>query len=411
MQFNWKTIFSNPETTYYLACSGGVDSMVLCYLMQKAKIPFEILHVNYQLRGKDSDLDEKLVVDYGKENQITVHVQRFDTLKIHQENGGNLEQICRDLRYNWFETFLNKNSHSKVVLAHHQDDQMETFYLQLTRKSGMVGLASLRNVRGNYVRPLLDFTKAEIYAFAKLHSIPWREDFTNQESDFRRNKLRNILLPLIENNQPDLRESVLKMIAVLQANLSEMEQEIHREVSLSNHFELSISTFQNWSNDQKNLFLQLLSIRSSVLFELDKLTTSSIGKWIESDGWMISKLAHHFSFDKIENFKIPDLKITTISSLPKEFSKTEIYLDFAKLKGNLRIRRWKDGDRISALGVNGSKLVSKIINEQHLSAYQKREVLIVEDDENIHWIVGIKIGQKAIATPSTQHIIQVQIEN
>lgn len=405
---NWQRIFSNKERCYYLACSGGVDSMVLCYLMYKARLRFEILHVNYQLRGEDSNLDEQLVLTYGNQLGVKVHIQRYDTTKLHQERGGNLEELCRDLRYQWFQLLINESPDAKIVLAHHQDDQIETFYLNLARKSGMVGLASLRSIRNHYLRPLLSYTKQEIYVFARQHQIPWREDYTNQMNDFRRNKLRNEIVPFLEIQLPTLRNAILLLIDKFQENLNEMESEIKNQVDISNHFQLTIHEYQQWNTDKKNVFLQLLNIRTSTLFELNKMTSSETGKWHQSDGWMISKLTDSFAFDKMEKFDLPDLSILSIDELPTTFNKAEIYLDSAKINGKLRLRQWKDGDRISAIGVNGSKLVAKIINEAHLSAYQKQRVLVLEDDENIHWIVGIKIGRKALATKASNEILKVQ---
>lgn len=382
--------------------------MVLCFLMHRARLKFEILHVNFQLRGEDSDLDEKLVLEYGKTIGIKVHTQRFDTLSIH-EKGGNLEQICRGLRYGWFQTFLEKTPHSKVVLAHHLDDQVETFFLQLARDSGMVGLASMREERDNYLRPLLAFSKDEIIAFARLHSIPWREDVTNYESHFRRNKLRNEILPMLLNHVPNLKTAVVDLIAIFQSNLKRLEQEIRQGIAISEHFEIPISVYEKWSMDQRNLFLSMVEIRSSALFELEKLQSSIIGKFIEIDGWMISKTATTFAFDIQKEIQVPQLQIENVNALPTSFTKTEIYLDSAKINGVLRIRPWKEGDRLAAIGVAGTKLVSKIINEVHLSAYEKRRVFVVEDDVTIHWIVGIKVGRKALATETTTQILKVSV--
>src|SRR5690554_2946804 len=164
MQLNWHTIFPKVENKcYYLACSGGVDSMVLAFLMHRAKLPFEILHVNFHLREEDSNRDEILVVEYGKRLGVKVHVQHFDTPKIHREQGGNLENLCRDLRYSWFDTFLANKRHAKLVVGHHLDDQIETFYLQLARKAGIVGLSSMNMENDRTLRPLLNVTKQEIY--------------------------------------------------------------------------------------------------------------------------------------------------------------------------------------------------------------------------------------------------------
>lgn len=407
MGFDWQDIFhDSKDTLYFAACSGGVDSMVLCYLMHKAGLSFEILHVNYQLRGESSLKDEDLVVSYAASLNKKVHVQRYDTEKL-LKNGGNLQQLCRELRYNWFRMFTEQHPGSKIVLAHHLDDQVETFYLHLARNAGIAGLSSLKAVNGNLLRPLLQFTKKELYAFARTHNIPWREDASNSKNDYARNKLRNVFLPFAEQEIPDLRSSVLNLIAVFQNNYKELETALKTEVGFSKHFELNILQFSQWPADKKNVFLHLLEIRNTALDELEKLKSSDIGKFIEIDNWFISKEKEVFAFDQGENLSLPELLIKPVTALPGHFSKEEIYLDKSKIKGELYLRKWKEGDRLEAIGVKGSKLVSKIINEARLSAYEKRRVFVLADEENIHWIVGIKIGRKAVATASSTEIVKV----
>ncbi len=412
MQLNWHTIFPRVENEfYYLACSGGVDSMVLCYLMHQAKLPFEILHVNFHLRDKASDRDEALVVEYAKQLDIKVHIQHFDTLKIHQEEGGNLENICRDLRYSWFDTFLTENPHSKLVVGHHLDDQIETFYLQLARKAGIVGLSSMNVVNGRTLRPLLDFSKQAIYAFAQNHHIPWREDHSNAENDFTRNKLRNVFIPFLEENIPTLKDSILTVINAFQTTKTTLINELQSENLLSDHFELDTLLYQSWNVDKKHIFLHLLNIRSSTFDELEKLIHSDIGKYIEIDDWFISKKKDSLAFDKIEAAILPALRLENVSELPASFSRDVVYLDASKINGDLQLRKWQEGDKLAAIGVNGSKLVSKIINEAHLSAYEKRKVLVLTDAETILWIVGIKVGRHAVAKADAGEILKISVQD
>lgn len=397
--------------TYYLACSGGVDSMVLFFLMLRSKVAFEVLHVNFHLRGEDAIKDEKLVTEYAKEHGVIVHIQHFDTQKIHTKQGGNLEELCRNLRYDWFQTFLIKNSDSQLVTGHHLNDQIETFYWQLSRKAGMVGLSSLKAQNGNIIRPLLPYSKEEIYAFAKKHAIPWREDYTNHEINFTRNKLRNVFLPFLEKEISLLKESVITLINAFQNTLQTIENELKKEVELNNKFELTTATYQSWSIDKKYIFLHLISIRATALDELEKLANAAIGKYISMDNWFVSKKKNTLAFDKVKEEKKATLIIKKVAALPEKFTKDEIYLDTTKINGKLTLRKWQIGDKLEAIGVNGKKLVSKVINEYHLSAYEKQHVLVVTDDTTIHWIVGIKVGKKAVAQSSSTEIIQLSISN
>lgn len=405
----WQLILNNKHKCY-VACSGGVDSMVLCYLMLHTKIPFEVLHVNYHLRGEDSDLDEQLVTDFCKKHQLKLHVKNVNTLGLISK-GGNLEQICRDIRYDWFQSFVDVISNTKILVAHHQDDLIETFYLQLARNAGMVGLSSLKEENNHIIRPLLQFSKLDIYAFAKKRNIPWREDKSNQQSDFRRNKLRNIILPRLVIEMPSLKDSVLLLTRIFRENLLLLEAELNKELEISNHFEVDIGHYKSWEDDKKNLFLKLINERSSIRNELDKLSNSNIGKYIKTKNWTISKTLNSFSFDSNFTNKISQLLIERVPSLPTEFSKETIYLDADKIHGTLKLRPWEAGDKMSAIGVNGSKLVSKIINEAHLSFYKKQRVQVLVDDKYILWIAGIKIGRRAIADERTKDILRVEMKS
>ena len=175
------------------------------------------------------------------------------------------------------------------------------------------------------------------------------------------------------------------------------------------HFEVTASLYHSWNSDKKYVFLHLLNVRSSAFEELEKLVNSDIGKYIEIDQWFISKKKDSLTFDKIEEDIIPELRLENVAFLPSSFSRDVIYLDASKINGKLQLRKWQEGDKLAAIGVNGSKLVSKIINEAHLSAYEKRRVLVLRDDETILWIVGIKVGRKAVANADSKEILKIRL--
>src|SRR5690554_6213553 len=175
------------------------------------------------------------------------------------------------------------------------------------------------------------------------------------------------------------------------------------------HFEITASLYHSWNSDKKYVFLHILNVRSSAFEELEKLVNSDIGKYIEIDQWFISKKKDSLTFDKIEEEILPELKLEKVSTLPTSFSRDVLYLDTSKINGELQLRKWREGDKLAAIGVNGSKLVSKIINEAHLSAYEKRRVLVLTDDDTILWIVGIKVGRKAVANVDSREVFKVSV--
>jgi tRNA(Ile)-lysidine synthase len=211
-------------TTYYVACSGGVDSMVLLSVLHQLGKTIHVLHVNYQLRGEASDLDQQVIEDYCNQHFIPYSIHSVELSK-ELENGGNLQDLARNVRYTFFKEKALE-IHSKIVLAHHADDQLELFLLNIARKSGVMGLSCMLPEYGRIIRPLLPFSKQEILEFAKKEGIVWREDASNQSNKYRRNSIRNVFLPEIEAQLPEFRESCLYLIEQFQKNQLEVEQKI-----------------------------------------------------------------------------------------------------------------------------------------------------------------------------------------
>lgn len=200
-----------------VACSGGVDSMVLLEIFnlwsQRKKVQVFAIHCNHQLRGEESENDAKMVEEWCTGKNIPLKIERLPVIEYQRDRGGNLEEIARDLRYQAIQKVADEIQVDIVVLGHHQDDQAETVLLHLFRGSGY--FKGMKEKRGDFIRPLLSFSKDEIYQFAKEQKIPYWEDSSNQDQDFRRNWIRAELLPLLEEKiQPEIK-SVLGRWAIL----------------------------------------------------------------------------------------------------------------------------------------------------------------------------------------------------
>ena len=193
---------------YLVAVSGGLDSMCLLWVLNKLKLPLHVLHVNYNLRGTESIEDANLVKDYCKKIGVPLTVNAVDYKKFLKKNGGNLQLEARNTRYAFFNEISEKYPKSKVVLAHHFDDQMETFWLQLFRQAGMSGLSGMKAVNERYLRPFLSLPKEELKTLAERNKIPWREDSSNAKNDYSRNRWRNEYLPFLNAKIPTLSASV-----------------------------------------------------------------------------------------------------------------------------------------------------------------------------------------------------------
>ena len=208
-----------------LALSGGIDSMVLADLLLKAKADFVVAHCNFQLRGEESDGDERFVRDYAGRNGLKVFVKQFDTTGYAKAHGLSIEMAARELRYAWFEELRQQLNYDYIAVAHHADDQLETFFINLVRGAGIRGLKGMQPVNGNLIRPLLDVSREEIHQYALENGIQWREDHTNAETQFLRNKIRHELLPVIDDISKEGRASILKSIHHLAS-----ENDLYREL-------------------------------------------------------------------------------------------------------------------------------------------------------------------------------------
>ncbi|MFN5417427.1 MAG: tRNA lysidine(34) synthetase TilS [Flavobacteriia bacterium] len=395
----------------FIACSGGVDSMVLTHLLSSFCENITLLHVNYNLREKESIADENFVREFALISKLKVEVKSIDTNKILSEKGGNLQETARKVRFEWFDEKL-KSEVSVLLLGHHEDDQIETFYQHLARKSGVLGLACMLEQNKNIMRPLLSYSKEEIYSFAKKNNLTWREDLSNKTNKYTRNKLRNEILPFLYKEIPSLKKSVLTLIQLFQENQAEIEKSVEKIIeNIHKNGILELNVYRSLTVTQRIVVLKSINYNSKFLNELEKLSLSQKGKFIRNEKFKITKENDYFSITKNNSqFQIPELVIQKVNKLPITYSKDEVYLDASKIKRELKLRKWQIGDRMSPIGLNGSKLISDIISETKIPNSQKENVLVLTDEKEIHWCVGIKIGRLAMADNHTLEILKISIK-
>ncbi|PTT29707.1 tRNA lysidine(34) synthetase TilS, partial [Chryseobacterium sp. HMWF028] len=211
-----KNLVREPENrTYLLAVSGGVDSMVLASLfrdfgheIQDSKFRFQVAHINYKLRGNDSDLDQKTVQDFCEKNHIKFHLYEVSEKDRKPEN--SIQLWARELRYSFFKEIQEKENLEFLVTAHHLNDQLETFIINLSKAAGINGLSGIPSNDNNILRPLLNFSKKEIYEFAEQNAVEFREDLSNKKNDYLRNKIRNEIVPMFMETNDHFLENFRK---------------------------------------------------------------------------------------------------------------------------------------------------------------------------------------------------------
>lgn len=386
--------------------------MVLLHILHKLGKRVSALHVNYLLRGEDSENDQIHVEECCRKMHIPCHVKRVDLNRYLAEKGGNLQDEARKVRYSYFNTFKLKKD-MKIVLGQHADDQVETFFLNLARGSGIMGLSCMLPDHKGYLRPLLPFSKTEIIAYAKENEVHWREDVSNATNKYNRNKLRNVILPEVKKAIPSLQESVLLLTRVFQETQKGIEDSVRPIVRrIEDEGSLSFDVLDALNEFEIMEILRQLDLPSGLPGEIQKLRSSEKGKRIEFDHKVFDCIVREedqFYFSrKNQSFILPQLEINPVDQLPKVFSKDVIYLNPNKLNGNLKIRTWQSGDRMRPIGMKGSKLISDILSDAKIPNHVRQHQLVVHDDEKIVWCVGFAVGRDAVAVNGGE-ILRVSI--
>jgi tRNA(Ile)-lysidine synthase len=411
---HFKSFFSTyPADLYFVAVSGGVDSMLLLELMFQNKLPIHVLHVNYHLRGNESNEDELLVRNYCKSNNIPITVESIHLKEELEANGGNLQNEARKVRFEFFQKELNKIPNSKLVLAHHLNDQLETFFLQLLRNSGIAGLSGMKPLNNTLLRPLLNFKKEEIYSLAIERKISWREDKSNAKNDYSRNRLRNEIIPFLTVEIPTLENSILLLQEKFQVRLLETNEKIETiHLEIEKLRSLKIATWNQLESIEKIELLKKLEIPTYLFDAFNKLAHAQKGAKIQWNADLIQKLVirenDYFQFiTNGEEFKLPKIEIEKIIDLPSTFSKSTIFLDESKIIGEISLRKWQIGDRIFPIGIKGSKLISDVITDAKIPNHLRENQLVLTDDDKILACLNLSIDRRAIASKSSQSILKI----
>jgi tRNA(Ile)-lysidine synthase len=407
----------HPAAQYFIAVSGGHDSMLLLDLCRRISLPISVLHVNYQLRGTESQGDQAFVETYCQLHNIPCHIHRVD-LQEKLQSGGNLQQLAREERYAFFETHLNQTPNSLLFVAHHQDDQLETFWLQLFRGAGLSGLQGMLVKNGRVLRPLLPFSRKELSELSGELQLAWRNDSSNESTKYLRNLFRLKLIPELEEEIPTLRDSIQTLQSVFQTTLDQEKGEINSIVEEIKHVKTITLNEINLIPHYKLVeVLKRLQIPLALSNNIKELVNCEVGKrlcWKSNDGPFHELVKERDSLRFIPSISnhpsIPRFKAQFFSSHPTEFDKNVLFLDQSKVHGELFVRPWMEGDRMQPIGLNGSKLISDILKDDHVPSSEKSACFVLCDSEKIICCIGHRIDRRSIANNESKLIIRVEIQ-
>lgn len=413
-----------------LAISGGIDSMVLMELCRQADLDIRAAHCNFQLRGEESDADAEFVKTQCELKDILLFVNHFDTQKFAEEHKLSIQVVARHLRYEWFNTLLINNDYDYILTAHHLDDSLETFLINLTRGSGLDGLTGIPQQNGNVIRPLLPFSRNEIETFAKENAISWREDSSNASDKYLRNKLRHEVIPVLKELNPSLLASYENTVSNLQQSQSMVDDAsriVYRKVVTDINFQkrINLDELMQLPNYQAYLYQWLSPFGFRDWHSVSALVSAQSGKQIHSENHTLLKdrnelivfekpesdTAEIFFIEKgIQEVKFP-LKLTfsNVENISVQSTNT-IFVDEEKLRFPLEIRKWQEGDLFYPFGMNGSKKLGKYFKDEKYSLIEKSETWLLCSGNEIVWVIGKRQDDRFRVTAQTTKIVQIQLQ-
>ncbi|RZJ27986.1 MAG: tRNA lysidine(34) synthetase TilS [Flavobacterium sp.] len=413
-----------------LAVSGGVDSMVMAELFRQLGFEFEIAHCNFKLRGDESDGDQKFITDYAEKNNFVVHSTSFDTKKFASDNRLSIQVAARRLRYLWFTELLAQNKLDYILTAHHADDNLETFLINFSRGTGIEGLTGIPMVRGNIVRPLLVFSRKEIATYARKQKIKWREDSSNSEENYLRNKIRHKVVPSLKTLNVDFLRCFGETVSHLQQSetmVADAAALVYKQVAIDNDDKVffKIPELKRLPNFQAYLYRWLSPYGFHAWDDIHSLIDAENGKKVLAPGFILLK-DHEVLIlsrppqpvDKKEysiNRKTdPDrlpvaLKVCDAPDIG-EVANDCIFVDAKKLQFPLKLRTWHEQDYFYPFGMKGKKkTVSKFLRDEKVPVIEKQNTWLLLSDDEVVWVVGRRMDDRFRVSADTEKIINIKL--
>ncbi|MFD2586698.1 tRNA lysidine(34) synthetase TilS [Croceitalea marina] len=414
------------ETKLLLACSGGLDSVVLSYLLRELNFDFALVHCNFNLRGDESNQDMEFVEKLAVQLMVPFYSKSFDTEYEMQQRGGSVQMVARNLRYEWFQDLLKTEGYEYVITAHHADDALETFLINLSRGTGIDGLTGIPHQNEKIIRPLLPFSQSEIVQYASSNEIKWREDSSNASTKYLRNQIRHKIVPeLKETNTNFLNNFLSTQDKLLDSSsiLDDVKVKLQKDLFLKEDDKIKVHIEKLNKLRPLRAYLHLLfnEFGFTAWKDVQHLLQASSGKEIVSEDFRLLKDRKHLFLTPIRNedlksYLIPSfansteiplkLEIEEVSSL-SETGKNILYADMEKLKLPLLLRKWKNGDYFYPLGMNGKKKLSKYFKDEKVNLLAKNEQWLLSSNENIVWVIGRRADERFKVTPKTKRIVKI----
>lgn len=418
-----------------LTVSGGVDSMVMMSLTAAAGYQFGVAHCNFQLRGVESDEDEVLVETEAHRYGAEFFNKRFDTVGEMERTGESMEMAARRLRYTWFKELCEEHGYTAIVIAHHGNDSIETFFINLLRGTGLRGLTGISSQIGHIVRPMMFATRKDIHDYAIAHHIPYREDSSNHSTKYLRNRVRLGVVPMFKDIKP-------QFTTIMRRNIARLSQ---AQDFITSAIEIVKSEAMENSGDMHTLWIDRIRPtlpRNYVIYEIlnsefgfkgdvvdslcRALDSELSGRRFYARDWVAvtdrgrvvvtpvvddddceviveKEAVRSYAGGSVLYYEYCDIDF--IDSLDQ--SDNVALLDADKLKFPLRLRRWKDGDWFIPFGMSGRKKLSDFLIDKKVSLAEKRRQFVLLSGDDIVWVVGRRLDDRYAITRKTENVLRV----
>lgn len=444
---HWRSHFAsllNPGDALLLAASGGLDSTVLAHLFKANRISFVLVHMNFGLRGQESLRDEQFVRDLGKELSVDVYVKQADTKAYAASHQLSTQEAARELRYQWFaelmeqqsafsgETVPFKRRFAFTVTAHHADDSVETMLMHFFRGTGIEGLRGIPAVHRErkIIRPLLPFTRGQLERFAVDHRIRFVTDSSNLSSDYTRNYFRNQLIPQLQEVFPNVRENLLHNAERLSEAAVLYQQAVQLQLGKlmekrGNEIHIPVMKWQKTAPLQTITWemIRPFGFSAAQTKEVMKLKDAANGssvasathRIIRNRAWLIiaplaSESANHILIESegTVSFEGGTLTLRFMDRPAKLTAEPGVeWLDADQLVFPLLLRKWKTGDYFYPLGMTKKKKLSKFFIDAKLSKIQKEQVRVLETNQKIICIPGLRIDNRFKYTDASKRLLKL----
>ncbi|MAX69088.1 MAG: tRNA lysidine(34) synthetase TilS [Flavobacteriales bacterium] len=412
----------SKEDKLIVAISGGADSVALAILLNDCNFPIVFAHCNFNLREDESDADEDFVRKLAKKMDLECYVESFETEKFAEENKISIQMAARELRYSWLEKIRTKTDSKYIAVAHHKDDDIETYFINLIRGSGIRGFLGMKDKKNTIIRPLLNFEKNEIESYLRFKNQKFRTDSSNIDTKYLRNNIRKHIVPIIKDINPSFSNTFSNELEYMNDVFKVFQKVIKAEMKdivLSTDVDIILDKNKLIFSDNKKILLRELifpfgfSQTEQILNSCNDISgkifySKSCKLLIDRDKIIISELKNTEEIcleisDNLPEINFPiNMRFDISEELSYYKSEKKATFDLDRIKFPIQIRRWKEGDYFHPIGMNGKKKLSDFFIDEKLSRFEKEKCCIMCSDEKIMWIIGHRMDDRFKITNKTK---------